>query len=184
MPPCRQRHKAWELSKGIRPWLTQNTFSADPVEILLFSLLICQKKNEHELHYCKRTEGVFCVCKKSKDVPLVLIPPKIWKITWSHIYVFCSDVLAWGFCFSCVKYSERLIWMITDKLSPTKSLTFVVKRQMSEKQQTWMSKEQTFSKIIEKQYRDRQILRIHHIFTFCPKSYQEENIKIELGLSY
>ena len=40
-----------------------------------------------------------------------------------------------------------------------------------------------FSKIIEKQYRDRQILRIHHIFTFCPKSYQEENIKIELGLS-
>ena len=145
---------------------------------------LSKKKIEHELHCCKRTEGVFCVCKKSKDVPLVLIPPKIWKITWSHIYVFCSDVLAWGFCFSCVKYSERLIWMITDKLSPTKSLTFVVKRQMSEKQQTWMSKEQTFSKIIEKQYRDRQILRIHHIFTFCPKSYQEENIKIELGLSY
>ena len=74
--------------------------------------------------------------------------------------------------------------MITDKLSPTKSLTFVVKRQMSEKQQTRMSKEQTFSKIIEKQYPDRQILRIHHIFTFCPKSYQEENIKIELGLGY
>ena len=46
-----------------------------------------------------------------------------------------------------------------------------------------MSKEQTFSKIIEKQYRDRQILRIHHIFTFCPRGYQEENMKIELALS-